>query len=230
MPTIKDSEFGEIIVRAHHNATRIALGIAPDGRLKVSTPKYTPLISVKVLIKTSRPQIRRLLAKHRSDKVYNKSQPIGKSHSLVIQQDAGKTSIGTAGTKIMVNLMSGTDIEEVDLQQDIRHTITKALRKEAKSYLPRRLKYMAEEYGFEYQSVKLTHSSSRWGSCSTKGTISLNIALMQLPFELIDYVLAHELCHTRQMNHSQAFWSEVAVIDPKYKLHRQQIKKYSPNI
>lgn len=230
MPTIIDDEFGEIIVRKHAKASRISLRIAPDGRLRVSVPTFTPMLAVKAMIKTSRKEIRALVTERQANSRYDKDQPIGKSHSLVVQYHDLPTNIALTGTKIIARISSAESVMNTEIQAEIRKLILKALRKEAKSYLPRRLKYLAEAHGFSYESVKLTHASSRWGSCSSRGTISLNISLMQLPFELLDYVIVHELCHTRQMNHSQDFWSEVSAIDPLYKKHRQELKKYSPNI
>jgi len=229
MPIIHDSEFGEIVVRSHRAAKRITISVAPDGRLRASKPSFTPVLAVKAVIKTSRHDIRKLLEQRQSEKSYLKNQPIGKSHTLVIQEGAQTNSVELVGTKIMVNL-SSAQISDPTVQEQIRKIVLKVLRKEAKSYLPRRLKYLAEEHGFSYEACRLTHASSRWGSCSSRGTISLNISLMQLPFELLDYVIIHELCHTREMNHSKRFWSEVSRIDPNYKAHRSALKKYSPNI
>lgn len=230
MPTITDSEFGEIVVKKQGLAKNISLRIAPDGRLRVTMPTYAPLLAAKTVIKTSRLQIRKLLDQHQSQFSYTKDQQIGKSHSLIIRLTAGATTVKTAGTRIIANINENEDMAAAANQQLIRQKIAAALRKEAKSYLPRRLSFLAEEHGFSFKRTKITHASSRWGSCSSAGTISLNIGLMNLPFELIDYVIIHELCHTRHMNHSASFWREVARFDPGYKIHRAELKKYSPHI
>jgi predicted metal-dependent hydrolase len=81
------------------------------------------------------------------------------------------------------------------------------LRRQAKAVLPQELEQLAKKYGFQYQSVKIRKSKTRWGSCSSKKTISLSLYLMLLPPHLIEYVLLHELCHTIHMNHSPAFWA-----------------------
>ncbi len=102
------------------------------------------------------------------------------------------------------------------------------LRKKAKYFLPRRLMALAKQFDFSYASVRCSHASTRWGSCTSKGVVSLNIGLMRLPDQLRDYVLIHELCHTRHLNHSPAFWAEVERCDPGYKLHRKMLKNYQP--
>lgn len=231
MSTIYDSEFGEIVVRANHQAKRISVRVAPNGQLRVSVPTFTPILAVKGMLSLSRSKIRKLIEEYRSSVAsYDHDQPIGKSHFLVVQTDSSVTEVKTAGTKIFVKLNSLDDIANNDLQAQVRKKIISALRKEAKSYLPRRLEFLAETHGYNYKTIKLTHASSRWGSCSSSGTISLNISLMKLPFELLDYVLIHELCHTRQMDHSPGFWSLVKQADPYYKLHRQGLRSYTPNI
>ena len=230
MPTITDAEFGEIVVKRQSLAKSVSLKIAPDGRLRITMPVYAPVVAVKMLIKTSRKQIRELISKHQANFSYTENQQIGKSHNLLIQTTAKSSSVKIVGTQILAEINEAESVGSAANQQLIRSKILAALRKEAKSYLPRRLSFLAKEHGFSFARSKITHSSSRWGSCSSSGTISLNIGMMNLPFELIDYVIIHELCHTRHMNHSTKFWDEVAKFDPHYKIHRNELKKYSPYI
>ena len=102
-----------------------------------------------------------------------------------------------------------------------------ALRRRAQSVLPVQLAELARLHGFQYSGVKIRKSRSRWGSCSTKKSISLSLYLLLLPEHLIEYVLLHELCHTVQMNHGPAFW---ALLDKctqnKARALRKEIREY----
>lgn len=80
-----------------------------------------------------------------------------------------------------------------------------AVSKEAHAYLPQRLFVLASRYGFSYNRVAIKHNRSNWGSCSSKRNINLNMSLMLLPAELRDYVMLHELCHLRALNHGAEF-------------------------
>ena len=114
--------------------------------------------------------------------------------------------------------------------QRARDAKKKLLMKQAKAYLPYRLEFWAQKYGYKYSGVRLTHANTRWGSRSSSGTIALNIGLMKVPEVLRDYVIIHELAHIRHMNHSTAFWAEVAKHDPEYRRHRKALKMFSPGV
>lgn len=114
--------------------------------------------------------------------------------------------------------------------QRARDAKKKILTKRAREYLPYRLEYFAKLYGYHYERCRLSHAATRWGSCSSTGTISLNIGLMQVPEILRDYVIIHELAHLNHMDHSAAFWQEVAQHDPRYKEHRKKLKMFSPDV
>ena len=115
-------------------------------------------------------------------------------------------------------------------EQRARDYQKKQLMKKAREYLPYRLEYYAKLYGYSYEKCRLSHANTRWGSCSSRRTISLNIGLMKVPEPLRDYVILHELAHLNHMDHSRAFWAEVASHDPKYKIHEKRLKMFNPGI
>lgn len=82
-----------------------------------------------------------------------------------------------------------------------------ALRKEAKKILPQRLEELAKKHGFKYEKVAIKNAKTRWGSCSYRNNINLNLHLARLDSDLVDYVILHELCHTIEKNHSARFWA-----------------------
>ena len=115
-------------------------------------------------------------------------------------------------------------------EQRARDYQKKLLMKKAREYLPYRLEYFAKLYGYHYDKCRLTHANTRWGSCSSNRTISLNIGLMKVPEVLRDYVILHELAHLNHMDHSKAFWAEVASHDKNYKNHEKKLKLFSPGV
>ena len=229
MTVVHDDEFGEITVKKHPRSQHIKISIATDGRLRASRPTHASVRSLTLMIHNSRDEIRAMLDTHGPSTIYEEGMQIGKSHSLLVQQGSS-LSIRRQQLKLIVTLPSGTLLDSPAVQDKIRAEVRKILRKEASHYLPRRLKVLASNLGCTYERVRFSHASTRWGSCSNNGTISLNIALMNLPFELIDYVLVHELCHTKQMNHSISFWKLVESADPEYVVHRKTLKLHTPTI
>ena len=98
------------------------------------------------------------------------------------------------------------------------------LRKKAKVYIPDRVEYFGKKYGFQYEKIRISSARTRWGSCSSRKTLSFSCRLMQYRSECIDYVIIHELCHLRYMNHSKLFWQEVENIMPEYKKWERMLK------
>ena len=115
-------------------------------------------------------------------------------------------------------------------EQRSRDYQKKLLMKKAKEYLPYRLEYHAKLYGYSYEKCRLTHANTRWGSCSSNRTISLNIGLMKVPEVLRDYVILHELAHLNHMDHSKDFWAEVGSHDKNYKNHEKKLKMFNPGV
>ncbi len=226
-----DEILGTIRVRRNPLSRSIRMRLSARGEIVATVPNHTPLIFIKQTVKNSRGRLIEMLAEAGPEQ-YIDGQALGQSHTLAVVSSelSHEVRISLSGRKLVVTLPHQVAIQDATVQALIRDHVTKILRKEAKAYLPRRLATLADRYGYAYSNVRFPHATSRWGSCSTSGTISLNIALMKLPLELIDYVIVHELAHTKHMNHSAEFWEEVSEHDPRYKLHRRQMKSYSPVI
>ena len=121
-------------------------------------------------------------------------------------------------------------INSVELQSAIRVGIARALKVEAKEYLPDKVKLLAAKFNFDFNKLALKNIKSRWGSCSRKNNINLSIHLMRLPEHLIDYVILHELVHTVHHNHSKRFWSLLDKVTGGAKILDKQLSKYRISI
>jgi len=100
------------------------------------------------------------------------------------------------------------------------------IKKDAREILERRLAELAQLHNFQYNRVSIRNQQTRWGSCSSKDNISLNMKLLHLPEELIDYILLHELVHTRVKNHSKDFWNELETIVPNARMMDNKLREY----
>lgn len=97
---------------------------------------------------------------------------------------------------------------------------------QAAQYIPPCVALYAERIGVSYGRITIRHQRTRWGSCSTKGNLNFNCLLMLTPPEVIDYVIVHELCHRREMNHSARFWALVASILPDYTEQKRWLREH----
>ena len=101
----------------------------------------------------------------------------------------------------------------------------KTLAEQALKFIPQRVEYFARQVGVTYGRITIRNQKTRWGSCSSKGNLNFNCLLMLAPTEILDYVVVHELCHRKEMNHSKAFWTEVEKVLPDYRQSVQWLKE-----
>ncbi len=120
--------------------------------------------------------------------------------------------------------------ETLQLTPKQRLALEQRYRAAAKSYIPQRAAYYAENYRHlirhDYSSIAIRDQKTRWGSCSSRGTLSFNWRLMLAPPNVLDYVVVHELCHLEHMNHSKDFWACVESILPDYRIYRKWLKEH----
>ena len=119
-----------------------------------------------------------------------------------------------------------TNKQNMNLQLEKKRNLPEIDRKVARKILCRRIGELAQQHNFVYNRVSIRKQKTRWGSCSTKNNINLNANLLHLPPELVDYVLLHELVHTRVKNHGKDFWDELETVVPNAKQVDRRLKDY----
>ncbi|MDP2837795.1 MAG: M48 family metallopeptidase [Candidatus Moranbacteria bacterium] len=103
----------------------------------------------------------------------------------------------------------------------------RATKKQARQCIVERVEHFQKVYKVTYRQLSIRNQKTRFGSCSAKGALSFNYRLMFLPAHLRDYVVVHELCHLRELNHSRRFWSLVAQTMPEYRKLKQELQAFS---
>ena len=126
---------------------------------------------------------------------------IGRQENSKIQVYGARLDDGV----LRINMPVGVDIEADMAQKALKRIVLKFLRMEAERVLPQKMDYWSKQCGFDYRSLKVDSAKSRWGCCSSHKDIKLSYYLLLLPERLVDYVIVHELCHTREMNHGPRF-------------------------
>lgn len=109
--------------------------------------------------------------------------------------------------------------------REVSRLLEQWYRRQAHGYVSERVVHFTPAVGRAARRVSIRDQKTRWGSCSARGTISINWRLMLAPAAILDYVIVHELCHLLQPNHSARFWEEVARVLPDYRLHRDALRR-----
>lgn len=115
-------------------------------------------------------------------------------------------------------------------QTSVERALETLYRRKARERFEERADHFAVEMGVEYEQIEIRNQRTKWGSCSSAGTLGLNWRLMMAPSDVIDYVIVHELAHLRESNHTDAFWSIVAEHDPDYEAHAHWLEENSTQL
>lgn len=218
---------GTVHVYKRKGARSLRLSIASDGKVRVTIPFWSSYAAGLEFVRSRSSWIE--ANKPETSGLLINGQHIGKAHRLVFETAAADTvKTRLAGSEIRIVRPTHMAAQDPEVQKSAHRASIRALRTQAEKLLPVRLKQLADKYDFEYASVSVKQLKGRWGSCDTRGHITLNLFLMQLPWHLIDYVLLHELTHTKQLNHGADFWDEFLSHEPKAKDYRKQIKEHKP--
>jgi len=228
-----DAELGNIEFIRNDRSKHIRVRILSSG-LKVTIPmhqtenealKFIDSVRAKLLQKKEKLE----MSVEKSNIIINENTKLQTLTFLVEAKSVQRKNIYFVlkNNTLTIEFPIGTDCSTAENQSFFWNGISYFLRKEAKRLLLDRTKQLAANFGFVFSGVKIQSSKTRWGSCSREKSINLSLYLMLLPAHLIDYVILHELCHTKEMNHGVKFWCWMNKVTGEKSLElRKELKNY----
>lgn len=214
-----------ISVTKRASSRSIRLTIGSDGQVKASIPRWLPYSDA---VSFARSKLDWIKSKRTTPQVLRPGRRVGKNHQLIFKQ-ADKETITTRLSELEATVFypKNMSINDPKVQAAAKKVIRRALLSQAKRLLPIRLRELAQKHDYSYSEVKIKSLKTRWGSCDMHKNITLNLYLMELPWDLIDYVILHELNHTEIMQHGPKFWDALRMRMPNCMERRTQLKSYS---
>lgn len=222
---------GLVTLQKHARSRSLRLSVSVGGEVRVSMPRWTPYAAAAAFATANQSWIEKERGVRRLP-LLESGQRVGKQHYLRFEHVFGNTPLTTRVTKneVIVRVSTSEVVGSANVQRRARTASARALKQEANHLLPPRLHQLALKHDFDYKTVQVKSLKRRWGSCSSDGAIALNLYLMELPWEFIDYVLLHELNHTRHMHHGPKFWQALEALLPNARKVSKQLRTYQPQV
>ena len=207
-------------------ARRYILRVRPDGTLRVTVPRGGSRAEAERFADRHQRWIERQRAR-----VLSEHAPAAWRHGTTIlvrgvEHALAVTALGDGRQRVTY----GDRALDLSADSDLRPAVEADLRAFAKTLLIPRIHELAAQHGIEVSRVLIRNQRSRWGSCSPAGVVALNFRLAQMPPDVCDYVLLHELMHRRQQNHSKRFWRLVEAACPTFRQAEAWLKSHGRNL
>jgi predicted metal-dependent hydrolase len=217
-------EIGEIIRSKRKTLSLIVKG---DGSLIVRAPIRTPKQKIEEFVTQHHGWIIRKQAELQSLEIPIPRQYVagesfvflGNSFPLQLVRDQKEPLI-----------LNGSFQLAESASKDAKSIFERWYRRQARKILAERVSMYASGYGFQYRGIRITSAKTRWGSCSTTGSLNFSWRLIMAPLDQVDYVIVHELIHTIIRNHSKQFWKKLEEIMPDFKERQKWLRKHGPQL
>ncbi|MCD8302407.1 MAG: M48 family metallopeptidase [Prevotellaceae bacterium] len=232
---IEDEEFGRIRLR-HNKRARHFIFRFDEAGLVVTTPTMSDIKRMREALASLRPKLRTMFVRALEKKREHVITP-----DLLINEDlcrlewvkveGGELNVTRIGRTLVIAYPESTDFDDDNVQKWLTGRIENHLMRVGKIHLPPRLRELARKARINISNVSVRRSHSRWGSCNAKAGISLSAFLVLLPPHLRDFVMLHELCHTREMNHGPRFHAMLNTLtNNKEEQLNKELRSYTTSI
>lgn len=211
----------------NHRARRYVLRLRPDGIARITIPRGGSETIARQFAAKNVAWLQRQLQRVAARPVRKTAWSVGSE--IYFRGEAVRITPGEGEGTNIIHFADQT-LRVISLEQDCRPAIEQHLHQLAAMELPPRVIHFAQLHSLIVQRVTVRNQKSRWGSCSRRGTISLNWRLMQAPGFVADYIILHELMHLRQMNHSPKFWHEVEQVCPDFRAAESWLKAHGRSL
>ncbi len=227
---VQINHLGNITFHRNSRSRNIRLSVSPGPRIRVSFPPSVSFREAARFVEEhadwiirQRQNFETIIPKFPED-----TEIQTRFHQVFIRKGGEKTTLKQTGYRVEIWYPEGLTIVHPAVQEQIRKIMVEIYRWEARKYLPGRVKELAAQHHFHYSQVTIRNNRSNWGSCSGQNNISLNLKLMALPDHLIDYIILHELAHTRVKNHGPQFYALLDLLTGNQTRRlKAEIRKYS---
>ncbi len=229
MSTSVSLKFPDYQLRVSRRARHSRIKVTPLGEVVVVIPVGMDPARVPQLLRQKQAWLQTVLERvaeqHRVAPASRSLRP-DRIELMAIDEIWQVTYANHSEQKPVVTLSEQSLILNSTLSTQTHATHLRAwLQQRARQVLPAWLRQTSEEVGLPFSKVQVRGQKTRWGSCSSRRTISLNRNMLLMPAATVRYLFIHELCHTRYMNHSSQFWQLVAAYMPEYKQHENRLRE-----
>jgi len=226
---INIEQVGPVSFTINERCRRIRLSVKSDGEIVVSMPPSALYRDAIRFVESKTEWLIKQQSKMQAGLTLFAPESCFKTrfHQLAITKGNTDRVYNRVGNGVIqIFIPQKVNHEQPKIQEFIKKTLIDVMRWEAKIYLPKRIKELADKHGFKYQDISIKNTKTRWGSCSSANNINLNLHLMRVPEHLIDYVLLHELAHTVVKNHGEKFWLLLEQVYPNARKADKEMNNY----
>ena len=229
---VLDDQLVAYRLRQSKRAKRISIRFDGMGVFEIVYPRGAGCLDAAQILAPHQGWMRKTLQKHQRDQqkcplprryIDGARLPyLGDCLTIALEAgDPGSISTRQESQKLVINAPPKLLADE----DAIKSAVQAFYRRQAKAFLPERAHELAQRHGFHFNQLRVKNQKTRWGSCSAKRNLNFNLRLMMTPPPAIDYVIMHELCHLRYLNHGRDFWQLLRELCPDVDRWRQWFKR-----